>query len=559
MLSALSLEPRQDGKHRILAHLGQGGTADVYLAVAQGPSGFNKLVVLKVLKASLQGDPEFAGMFLNEARLAARLNHPNIVQTYEVIEENGVSMMVMEYLEGQPLSAILHRSGNGELPLAVHLKIIAEMLSGLHYAHELKDFDGTPLGVVHRDATPHNLFVTFEGQVKVLDFGIAKLDVSAVETRAGMLKGKIRYMAPEQILCKPIDRRVDVYAAGVMLWQAAAGEALWKNMPEAAIVARVLDGNVPSPRTVNPDVHDWLEHICLRALAHEREERYATAAELEADIEALLAELGGPVSARDAGKVVSRLFADVREATKVMIEQQLSNSAGMTWTGRRFSGTMAVGSSDSMPDSSSSRRGALLDAQRPSTVTVSGPTVVAETKKSFNWRLGAVGAALLLLFSLVIFRGGGSTPTPPVSSATPVGASPAGPAPSPAPVAQGTLRVRAMPASASLFLDGQPLSSNPYVGTLPLNGAEREIKAQAPDHKTTTRRFVMKSDLEMTLDLERDATEAPPQRRRAAPPPPPPARKVVAPAAPPPPSGPNCQNPFFIDQKGIKRVLPECM
>jgi eukaryotic-like serine/threonine-protein kinase len=558
MLSALSLEPRNDGKHRILAHLGQGGTADVYLAVAQGPSGFNKLVVLKVLKASLQGDPEFAGMFLNEARLAARLNHPNIVQTYEVIEENGVSMMVMEYLEGQPLSAVLHRAGNGELPLSIHLKIIAEMLAGLHYAHELKDFDGTPLGVVHRDATPHNLFVTFDGQIKVLDFGIAKLDVSAVETRAGMLKGKIRYMAPEQILCKPIDRRVDVYAAGVMLWQAATGEALWKNMPEAAIVARVLDGATPSPRSVNPDVHDWLEHICLRALAHEPEERYSTAAELEADIEALLAEIGGPVTAREAGKFVSQRFADVREATKVMIEQQLSTSASMTWTGRRFSGTVPLGSGDG--SSPASGRPSMLEGSRPSTVSVSAPTVVAEVKTSFNWRLAVVGAALVALLVVLLFRGNRVENTTAQTNPNSTVQLAAPPAPPPAPVARGALRISALPSASVLFLDDERLPSNPFDGVLPVDGAEHVVRAEAPNHVTASRTFVMKHDLEMVLTLDRAKAEpAAPARRRAASPSALAAPRKSAAPAPAAPGSPNCHNPFFIDQRGIKRVLPECM
>lgn len=560
MLSPLSLEPRQDGKHRILAHLGQGGTADVYLAVAQGPSGFNKLVVLKVLKSSLQGDPEFAAMFLNEARLAARLNHPNIVQTYEVVEENGVSMMVMEYLEGQPLSAVLHRTGKSDLPLSIHLKIIAEMLSGLHYAHELRDFDGTPLGVVHRDATPHNLFVTFDGQVKVLDFGIAKLDVSAVETRAGMLKGKIRYMAPEQILCKPIDRRVDVYAAGVMLWQAATGEALWKNMPEAAIVARVLDGTVPSPREINPNVHEWLEHICLRAMAHERDDRYATAAELEADLEGFLAELGPPVNARDAGKLLSNVFADVREATKMMIEQQLSTSASMTWTGRRFSGTMALGSGEgSSPGSGRAR----LEGSQPSVVSVSAPTMVAELKGGFNWRMAALGAAVLLLLLFIFLREDQGTPAPaavaPATTPAPVEPS----APLIAPLVMGELRVRASPEKAALFLDDQPLPSNPYTGSLPVDGVEHVIRAEAPEHTTVSRRFVMKQDFEMALVLDREklGPTAAPRRRavQAAPVAPAPAtRKASVPTAATP-GGANCQNPFFIDQRGIKRVLPECM
>src|SRR6476646_8776840 len=147
-------ESGSEGKYRVLVELGQGGTANVYLAVARGPSGFSKLVVLKALKKNLANDPDFRNMFLSEARLAARLNHPNVVQTYEVAEDQGQPVIVMEYLEGQPLSNIIVRGRGGGFPLAMHLRTIADSLAGLHNAHELVDFDGTPLGVVHRDMTP---------------------------------------------------------------------------------------------------------------------------------------------------------------------------------------------------------------------------------------------------------------------------------------------------------------------------------------------------------------------------------------------------------------------
>src|SRR6266436_8834656 len=163
------------GKYRLLAELGKGGTANVCLAVARGPSGFNKLVVLKFLKPELAGESEFRLMFLNEARLAARLNHPNVVQTNEVFEENGRPIIVMEYLEGASLSRVVMRARELGQPMSIpmHLRIICEALGGLHYSHELRDYDGTPLGVVHRDMTPQNIFVSFSGKVSVLDFGIA--------------------------------------------------------------------------------------------------------------------------------------------------------------------------------------------------------------------------------------------------------------------------------------------------------------------------------------------------------------------------------------------------
>src|SRR5262245_11824303 len=220
-------------------------------------------------------------MFLNEVRLVARLNYPNIVQTNEVADDEGVPVIVMEYFEGQPLSNILVRGRGGALSLAAHIRIITDSLAGLHYAHEVTDFDGTPLGVVHRDMTPHNVFVTFEGQVKVLDFGIAKLGTSMIETQAGVIKGKLRYMPPEQISGEAIDRRADVYAVGVMLWEAAAGERLWKGHSDATIMNRVLNGEIPSPREKRPDLSEELERIVMKSLSADRNDRYASASDLE--------------------------------------------------------------------------------------------------------------------------------------------------------------------------------------------------------------------------------------------------------------------------------------
>jgi len=211
------------GKYRLIAELGHGGMAEVFLAVAQGPAGFNKLTVIKQIRPQLADDPEFLSMFLDEARLAARLNHPQIVQTNEVGHEANRYFIAMEYLEGQPLNRVVNRVGRERFPLAMHIGLLADTLAGLHYAHDLTDYDGTPLEVVHRDVTPHNIFITYEGQVKVVDFGIAKAMNSSSETKTGVLKGKVAYMAPEQARGEKVDRRADVFSVGVMLWEAAVG------------------------------------------------------------------------------------------------------------------------------------------------------------------------------------------------------------------------------------------------------------------------------------------------------------------------------------------------
>ncbi|MGZ5970840.1 MAG: serine/threonine protein kinase, partial [Polyangiales bacterium] len=307
------------GKYRYVVDLGSGGMGDVFLAVAQGPQGFNKLQVIKRLRPELAQDPEFLSMFLNEARIAARLNHPNVVQTNEVSEQDDEYFIAMEYLEGQSLYAIGRR---GRIPLALHLHVLAETCAGLHYAHDLLDFDGTPLHLVHRDCSPQNVFVTYEGEVKVLDFGIAKAADSATVTRTGVLKGKVPYMAPEQLDGKNVDRRADVFAVGAMLWEAAVGSRLWKGLNDMQIAHRLHHGQIPRPSDFEPNVDPNLQAIVMKALALDPEDRYATAAELQAAIESYVSRLGG-INRRDVGKFVTRLFLDTRKSLRAKIEDEL--------------------------------------------------------------------------------------------------------------------------------------------------------------------------------------------------------------------------------------------
>src|SRR5262245_37339209 len=219
--------PASRSRYQVITTLGQGGMARVLLTLSRGPAGVTKLLVVKELKAELKGDPEFLTMFLDEARIAARLNHPNVIQTFEVVSDGEHPLIVMEYLEGQSLSAILGRVGRKAMPLDVHLHVLAQTAAGLHYAHELKGLDGTLLDVAHRDVSPHNVFVTYDGLVKLVDFGIAKAADSAGLTRAGQFKGKIGYASPEQLGGGgQVDRRTDVFALGVMLWEAVAQRRL---------------------------------------------------------------------------------------------------------------------------------------------------------------------------------------------------------------------------------------------------------------------------------------------------------------------------------------------
>ncbi len=354
------------GKYRLVAELGSGGMGDVFLAIAQGPRNFNKLQVVKRLRPELAEDDEFLGMFLNEARLAARLNHPNVVQTNEVGEEAGAHFIAMEYLEGQSLHAVLRRA-QGRFPLAMHVRVIAEVCAGLHHAHELLDFDGTPLAVVHRDCSPQNIFLTYDGGVKVLDFGIAKAADTSSYTRTGVLKGKVPYMAPEQLEGHDVDRRADIFAVGSMLWEAATGTRLWKGLNDVQIAHRVHLGDIPAPSSANPDVPDHLEAIIMKCLAMDREARYPTAAALQHDLELVVEELGGATT-RDIGKWVATAFVETRRQLRSRIEQELKQLL----PGRAAAGEVPLWRSAENPTSRSGEHAAVRDAP-----TLTAPVDVA--------------------------------------------------------------------------------------------------------------------------------------------------------------------------------------
>jgi len=276
-------------KFGYIATVGRGGMADVYLVSSSGPAGFAKLLVVKELRAELANSEEFVEMFLNEARLAARLHHPSIVQTYDVTRHGSRFFLVMEHLDGQPLHRVLARlEAEPEIMLRVYLHAIMAALDGLHYAHELCDYDGRPLELVHRDVSPHNLSVLYSGHVKLVDFGIAKAALGTSNTRAGIVKGKAAYMAPEQAMARRTDCRADIYSCGVMLWEALAGRRIWAGMDEVSIIGRLMHGEVPSLHAAAPGVPAELAAVCGRALAVDPQRRYATAADMADDLERYL-------------------------------------------------------------------------------------------------------------------------------------------------------------------------------------------------------------------------------------------------------------------------------
>ena len=287
------------GKYKLLRLIASGGMAEVYLARQAGAAGFEKLVCLKRILPHLARDRQFVEMFLNEARLAARLDHPNIVSIYDLGEANGNYFIAMEFIDGPSLRAVAKRARErGErLPIAEVVKIVSMAAGGLHYAHELAAADGKPLGLVHRDISPDNILVHRNGMAKVVDFGIAKAANSSGRTRTGALKGKVAYMPPEQLRGDPLDRRADVFALGVVLYEMIAGRRPWEGDSDVSLIGQIMTEEPKPLSTLRPDAPAGLTAVLDRALAKDREARYSSCHDLQADLEALLVSLGKTITA----------------------------------------------------------------------------------------------------------------------------------------------------------------------------------------------------------------------------------------------------------------------
>jgi serine/threonine-protein kinase len=277
-----SLLGKRLGKYEILALLALGGTAEIYLARIDGTNGFEKYVVVKCLHDHLADDTEFVKMFLDEARLAAVLDHSNIVQTFELGEHEHRYYMVMEFLAGLSLAMVVRRAAErvpgGRMPVPLILNAAAQAAAGLHYAHE-RTQGGKPLNMVHRDISPQNLVIGFEGVVKVVDFGIARAEYRETKTKAGTIKGKFAYMSPEQCVATNVDRRTDVFALGVIVHELMTGRRLFKRNSPYETYQAVIDCAVPPPSTVNVELDPALDKIIMKAVAKDKENRYATAEE----------------------------------------------------------------------------------------------------------------------------------------------------------------------------------------------------------------------------------------------------------------------------------------
>jgi eukaryotic-like serine/threonine-protein kinase len=306
------------GRYRLVWLLCQGGMAELYLALRSGIEGFEKVVALKRILPSITQEPSFVDMFLDEARLAAKLDHPNIVRIYDLGEIDQQYFMAMEYLPGEDLREIFRQAAEARVrvPIDVACWIGHEAAVALDFAHNLTDAHGEPMSLVHRDVSPSNIIVTYYGAVKLVDFGIAKATNSSVHTQTGSFKGKLPYSSPEQLRSDDVDRRADIFGIGITLWEILTGERLFRRDSYAAIVHAVKHDPIPRPSTLRSDVPPELDRVVLRALERDREARYQTALEMQLELEGVLDRWNGQLTGRQIGQWLSDLFGEARSSTK---------------------------------------------------------------------------------------------------------------------------------------------------------------------------------------------------------------------------------------------------
>jgi serine/threonine protein kinase len=486
------------GRYRLLLELGQGGMARVFVGFSSGLGGFNKLVVLKVMRDELNENESSLSMFLAEARLAARMNHQNIVQTLEVGEDGGRYFICMEYLEGQTLGRLMKKTVDSPLPLAARLELICQVLEALIYMHGFTDPDGTPLSLVHRDISPNNIFVTFEGTAKVLDFGVAKAVGVSHATEAGMFKGKLGYAAPEQILGNS-DQRSDVFAVGVLLWELLAYRRLSQDRTQQEIVQARMAGVDPDIMRKALGVPVELLQICTRAAAKRLEDRYGSALEMRDALRAYIRANNLEYSAEQLRSVLGELYASERAEIRRLVDQRMKQAV----------------IEDDHPEIEVQQipvAPALLGGVGAVTLTGNASTYVAAPPASGKAKWIAA------LVSVATFAGAGgwwlsnvdhTPPAPPVAIATSRASAPGPAAPSSNPAQKlVTLKIAASPPDTEILLDGAKLDSNPFTGQFPKDQSLRRLELRCFGRVTEARMIRLDQDLDLLIALQVDKSPA---------------------------------------------------
>ncbi len=448
------------GQFLLIEEVGYGGMGSVWVAKREGPGGFQKFVALKTIHPHLAKEPDFVAMFLDEARIAAAMQHPNVAQVFELGEARGHFFLAMEYLAGEHLGQVRHSAGALDPTLAAHLVRLAAL--GLNHAHEATGEDGRPLHLVHRDVSPQNIFVTYSGEVKVTDFGIARAEGRiAKKTETGHIKGKCAYMAPEQVYAKKLDRRTDIFALGAILWELLAGKPLFDHPTDTEVLMAIANDPIVPP----PGTHPALAAIVLRALAKDPDDRHATARQLARELNDWIQTHGSRIDAAGETKtLMSSLFAaeQVRKAA-VLRDPTSTSSPGSA----RPSGVVPVTTPEAMEPT---QLATPAPESEPAPADRSEPRSEPRPEPRSVGRWVALGATLLLLAGggAWAWMGPGEPSEPPSPAAATAGSADA--------------RIESVPSGAEVWVDGRMVGSTPaLVRDLPSGRHTLELRLRGHD------------------------------------------------------------------------------
>ena len=447
--------PKRFGKYTLLRSLAKGGMAELFLALQKSVAGFEKLIVIKRILPSMNQDAAFIEMLLQEARTSATLSHPNIVQIFDVGQAENLYFIAMEHVHGEDIRSVVRQMKTKnvpEFPLEHALAIALGMCAGLTYAHEKRDLDGSALNIVHRDISPQNVVITFSGDVKIVDFGIAKSDSKlAGDTKSGKLKGKVPYMSPEQARGENIDARSDIFAAGVMLFELTTGKRLFKGSSEFETLKLICEREYPRPTQIRPGYPPALEAIVMKALTKDRAQRYQSARDMQSELEEFVRNERIPVSNIALSQFMQSLFEDKLASQKELllqgkqladiIEQQNPRDSTQDYSQPMLSTPAASHTVTDLP--ANRGKGGLVVG------LILGLTLI----------VGGIGGTLWFLKQKQHQASAMTTPLPP-------------------PAVKGTIEVSSNPPGASIWINGdlRPEVTPATLTQLPTGGGAIEVK-----------------------------------------------------------------------------------
>ncbi len=513
-------EARLFGEFDLIAKLGRGGMAEAFLAAKRSKPA--ELVVVKRLTPDFADDVDHRLMLQEEARIMPLFSHPNVVRTVEVGEQEGQSYLAMEFLDGLPLD----QCSEAITPLGEQaaLHVACELLDGLHYVHELRDADGVPLDIVHRDVSPHNVFVTYEGRVTLVDFGIAKSRGRAKYTSTGVVRGKLAYMAPEQAVCDDVDRRSDVFAVGVILWELLHERAYWDGLSDVQILKRMTFGDLPG---IDERIASPLRDVLAKSLAVKPEDRYATAREMRAELVKLKA---GSLSRKDLGRAVAEAAAGYREALKALVDAHLVSARGTeglvgvdpnaafepspepsNHEAERAEAAPAADSAAADPVSSTEPTDEVRSAPRVFTETGGAASLDVPARAKPRRSLSRVLAVALFVGvgGIAVFAASrGTAPSGPGVAVQPALPGPA----EKKPVAEAALvsfELEVEPRGAKAFLDEMAIAELPFSAKLERDAKAHALRVEAAGYISQSKIVVLDKDVKIKVAL----TPEPPELR----------------------------------------------